>query len=55
MMVEILVTQKHCCCNLWTQWREIRHRRGLAVFIALSLSSTSEPASFHKIGYAYYH
>jgi len=29
--------------------------RGLAVFIDLSLSSTSEPADFYKIGYEYYH
>lgn len=28
---------------------------GYAVFIGLSLSSTSEPADFHKIGYEYYH
>ena len=26
-----------------------------AVFVSLSLPSTSEPADFHKIGYEYYH
>jgi hypothetical protein len=28
-MVEILMTQKHCCCTLWTLWKEIRYMRGL--------------------------